>query len=126
MPVDTAQWKQVILQGQYPHSRFFSFTSYVAEGAAADAILDININPDPGSSNPFRQGSLYGPKNNYTVSVSAPNGAPNHVNFGNTTLAWIIYRIYIANRGLGQDGRRSPARGYAGGCKRWQACHRTL
>ena len=99
MPVDTSQWKQVILQGQYPQSRFFSFTTYVAEGAAADAILDINIDPDLGSSNPFRRGST-GQQHNYTVNVGIPNGRPNHVNFGSTTLTWIIYRIYIANRGL--------------------------
>ena len=98
MPVDTTQWKRVILQGQYAQSRFFSFTTYVAQGSAVDAILDINIDPDAGSSNPFRRGSSE--QHNYTVNVGGPNGQTNHVNFGNTTLAWIIYRIYVANRGL--------------------------
>ena len=68
MPVDTAQWKQVILQGQYPQSRFFSFTTYVAKGSTADGIYDINIDPDVGSSNPFRRGSS-GQQDNYTVNV---------------------------------------------------------
>jgi hypothetical protein len=99
VPVDTMQWKQVILQGQYPQSRFFSFTAYVAQGSAVDAILDININPDAGSSNPFRRRSS-GQQHNYTVNVGGPNGQTNQVNFGNTPLAWIIYRIYLSNRGL--------------------------
>jgi hypothetical protein len=99
MPVDTTQVKQVILEGQYPQSRFFSFTTYVAKGAAAGAILDINIDPDAGSSNPFRRGSS-AQQHNYTVNVGGPGGQTNPVNFGSTTLAWIIYRIYIADRGL--------------------------
>jgi hypothetical protein len=106
MPVDTTQWKQVILQGQYPQSRFFSFTTYVAQGSAADSILDINIDPDAGSINPFRPYQKSGPQlfrsseQSYTVNVGGPNGQSNHVNFGNTQLAWIIYRIYLPNKGL--------------------------
>jgi hypothetical protein len=98
-PVDTAQWKQVILQGQYPEARFFSFTTYIAQGPAADAILDINIAPDAGSSNPFLRGSS-GQQHNYTVNVGGPSGQPNQVNFGDTQLEWLVLRIYVANRGL--------------------------
>jgi hypothetical protein len=96
---DTTQWKQVILPGQYAQSRFFSFTTYVAQGAAVDAILDVNIDPDAGSGNPFRRGSS-GQQHNYTVNVGGPSGQANHVNFGDTPLAWIIYRIHVANRGF--------------------------
>jgi len=103
MPVDTTQWKQVILQGQYPRSRFFSVTTYVAQGAASDAILDINIDPDAGSSNPFRRRSS-GQQHDYTVNVGGPSGQTNQVNFGDTPLAWIIYRIYVPNRGLDEMG----------------------
>ena len=99
MPVDTTQWKQVILQGQYPQSRFFSFTTYVARGSTADSTYDINIDPDVGSRNPFRRGSS-GQQHNYTVNVGGPSGQANHVNFGDTRLAWIVYRIYVADRGL--------------------------
>src|SRR3974390_435496 len=99
MPVDTSQWTQVILQGQYPQSRFFSFTTYVAQGSAAGYILDVDINPDAGSSNPFQQGSS-GQQQNYTVNVGGPGGQSNQVNFGATTLAWIVYRIYVPNQGL--------------------------
>jgi hypothetical protein len=100
MPVDTTQWKQVILQGQYPHSRFFSFTTYVAQGAAVDAILDIKINPDAGSSNPFRPSSSIQQQHNYTVNVGGPSAHSNQIPFGDTPLAWIIYRIYLANSGF--------------------------
>jgi hypothetical protein len=99
MPVDTSQYPQVIIQGQYPQSRFFSFTTYVAKGAPAGYTLDVDINPDPGSSNPFQQTPQL-PQHNYTVNVGGMAGQSNQVNFGNTTLAWIIYRIYVPNQGL--------------------------
>lgn len=101
MPVDTTQWTHVIIRGQYPQARFFSFTTYLAEGAAADSILDVNINPDVGSGNPFRQGSS-GQQHNYIINIGGPDAHTNHVNFGDTPLAWIIYRIYLPNKGLDQ------------------------
>lgn len=64
-----------------------------------DAILDVNIDPDAGSGNPFRRGSS-GQQHNYTVNVGGPSGQANHVNFDDTPLAWIIYRIHVANRFL--------------------------
>ena len=99
MPVDTTAWKEVIIKGKYPASRFFSFTTYVAKGAAVDAIHDVDVDPDPGSSNPFRRGSS-GQDHEYTVSVSGGPPARNHINFGDTPLGWIIYRIYVADKGL--------------------------
>ncbi len=97
MPVDTTQWKQVILRGQYPRARFFSFTTYVAQGSVADQILDVDITPNAGSVNPFVNPPNEQPLN-YTVNIGGPSGQTNQVNFGNTQLAWIIYRIYVANR----------------------------
>jgi hypothetical protein len=99
MPVDTSQYPQVIIQGQYPQSRFFSFTTYVAQGASAGSILDVDINPDAGSSNPFQQTPPL-QQHNYTINVGGMAGQSNQVNFGSTTLAWILYRIYVPNQGL--------------------------
>lgn len=45
------------LVGTYPHSRYMSFISYDALGQPVDGIADYQIDPDPGSENPFRPGA---------------------------------------------------------------------
>ena len=51
---------KIILHGQFPHARFFSFTTYGTVngvvGIATSWIFDYKINPDPGSQNPFQPG----------------------------------------------------------------------
>lgn len=42
------------LEGRYPHSRFAAIQSYNLMGSPVDALADYQINPDPGSVNPFR------------------------------------------------------------------------
>jgi len=48
------------LHGDFPHARYTSFTTYKTEngepGVENTFITDVNINPDPGSENPFRAG----------------------------------------------------------------------
>ncbi len=67
MPLDRSRWKSMIIEGEYPQARFFSFVSYTANGAAVDDIVDVDIDPDSGSANPFRQGSSGSGR--YTVTV---------------------------------------------------------
>jgi hypothetical protein len=76
----------IILHGQFPHARFFSFTTYGTVngvvGVATSSIFDYQINPDPGSQNPFQQGVRRDVKNrNFTLTISSEvkpsNPAPN-------------------------------------------------
>src|SRR5271154_5766103 len=65
----------VTLRGQYPHARFFSLTTYVIKGEVpgypSTSIYDEQIDPDPGSINPFRPGeSRYGSNRSYSVTIS--------------------------------------------------------
>lgn len=60
------------LVGTYPHSRYMSFISYDPLGQPVDGIADYQIDPDPGSDNPFRPGARRNtPKNQrrYAVEV---------------------------------------------------------
>ena len=125
MPFDPTRWKSVVITGAYPQARFFSFVSYDASGSVvADhgSLNDVDINPDPGNTSPFREDTVAGELQHYTVTVSrapAAEGEGNFLQFADTRLGWIIYRIYVANKGLernagvplptitvvGQDGR---------------------
>jgi hypothetical protein len=76
----------IILHGQFPHSRFFSFTTYGTVngtvGVATSWIFDYQINPDPGSQNPFQPGVRRDVSNrNFTLTISSEvkpdNPAPN-------------------------------------------------
>ena len=67
------------IRGQYPHARYFSFTlaqqSSTGQLYGGDNIIDVNIDPDPGSRNPFSLGQDRNTKDNrnYTVHVVQGN-----------------------------------------------------
>jgi hypothetical protein len=72
------------ITGQFPHSRFFSIQStepfdpknyHGAFGVGEVPIVDADINPDPGSTNPFRVGANRNATNrNYTVTFESQIG----------------------------------------------------
>jgi hypothetical protein len=101
----------VVLHGKFPHSRFMSLTSYTGIGGQAGfpttSLTDIEINPDPRASNPFRSGtSRTGHRRSYTITLSGDadpgvgNRAPNTLYTGQvgqtatTQFVEVIYRIY--------------------------------
>ncbi len=45
------------ISGQFPHSRFFSFQTSGETGKNVGGLLDEQIKPDPGSTNPFLPGA---------------------------------------------------------------------
>jgi hypothetical protein len=47
---------KIVVKGEFPHMRHWSFVTYTEKGEPRDGINDIDIDPDPGSSNPFRAG----------------------------------------------------------------------
>jgi hypothetical protein len=82
MPLDTAQWKAMVVQGQFPQARLFNFTTYGETGLLTDTIFDANIAPDPGSTNPFATPEAAG-AHNYTVTIGASSpGMTNSLNVG--------------------------------------------
>jgi hypothetical protein len=104
MAVDTNRWKAMVVTGQYPRSRFFSFATYLEGGGVVDSMVDANIAADAGSGNPFAPGAS-GEARNYTLTIDGNAGASgNHIRWGSTPVAYVIYRIYVADRGLSRMG----------------------
>ncbi len=104
------------LKGQFPKARYASINAYDRLGAIQDAVADVQINPDPGSSNPFRVGIRRDvAKRNFTVIVDPdrPPGAPDPNTRANApkrntiytepaagdTIRGIVWRVYIPNKG---------------------------
>jgi hypothetical protein len=110
------------LHGQYPHARFASVQSYNLLGAGVDALVDYEINPDPGSQNPFRPGVRRDVRRRaFTVTLldSPPakpldpdqrNGLPARNVLatkpeGDTTgLHLLLWRVYVPDHGRDLDG----------------------
>ena len=76
----------IILHGQFPHARFYSFTTYGTVngtvGIATSWFFDDQIIPDPGSQNPFQPGVRRDVRNRkFTLTISSEakpdNPAPN-------------------------------------------------
>jgi hypothetical protein len=66
----------IILHGQFPHARFYSFTTYGTVngtvGVATSWFFDYQINPDPGSQNPFQPGVRRDVRDrNFTLTISS-------------------------------------------------------
>jgi hypothetical protein len=107
MPFNSERWQSIVIKGTYPQARFFSFISYVAKGSVVDndngSLIDKDIRPDDGSTNPFVT-TENGP-HNYTITVgsSEPSDNSNFLSLGNTRLVWVIYRIYVPNKGLNRQ-----------------------
>jgi hypothetical protein len=106
MPLDRTLWRSMIIDGVYPKSRFFSFVSYTGNGQAVDDIVDVNIAPNSGSSNPFVRGAS-GVRHQYRVTVGGAASSPNNVTLEpitrETKWAWVIYRIYVPDRALDRN-----------------------
>ena len=67
-----------MLHGQFPHARFFSLTTSSVLGVIRGHLYDVNIKPDPGSTNPYLPGANRNAAHrSYTVTVvDQPTRAP--------------------------------------------------
>ncbi len=66
---------RIVVKGDFPRMRHWSFVTYTDEGTPRDGITDIDIDPDAGSSNPFRPGvSRDVTPRRYTFAIV--NGSP--------------------------------------------------
>jgi len=104
MPLDTSQWQALVVHGQYPEARFFNVSTYTATGALVDTMIDADIIPDPGSTNPFATPLAPG-SHMYTVTISAsPGGATNALRVGGSWVAFVVYRVYVPDHGFDRTG----------------------
>jgi hypothetical protein len=80
MPLDASQWPTMIIDGEYPQARFFDFVTYVVTGAVVDSLIDVDIAPDRGSTNPFVVAAAPKP-HNYRINVGRTKlGSANFLN----------------------------------------------
>ncbi len=83
------------IHGQFPASRYMSFSLYDSSDDELDSIHDTNIAPDPGQNNPFQTA---GPQGTYTITIvygTAPAmPAANTLYTGDQTVVKVYYRVY--------------------------------
>src|SRR6476659_4361867 len=101
------------LHGRYPHARYISLNAY-SGGAPTDALSDVAILPNPGSTNPFVTGNLRNlPARAWRVRVidQAPPAAgqaraPNTIYAQSSSGGAIelFYRVYEPDRHLDLTG----------------------
>lgn len=113
-PLAAAPSARLRIEGEYPEARYFSFNAYDAFERPVGAIADFEIDPDPGSSNPFRRKGGRGDRR-YTAYVEfspkPDRPAPNTLYAGRThegtpnPAGYLIYRVYVP------DDPRDPAGG---------------
>jgi hypothetical protein len=100
-------------RGTYPRARWFSFESYDENLASQGVVDDTEIEPDPGSVNPYQPGLRYRKNQHYTVDVrmtppaERANPHPNvlysgyreNPNYGGaetSAVDGLLYRVYAA------------------------------
>ncbi len=100
----------VVLHGQFPHARsFFLFNYHLV--TPADGVNDVQIVPDPGSTNPFLPGANRAATNrSFTITVTSrpppPAGQPRAANtiYAGQQSVELIYRVYLPDQGQDQTG----------------------
>lgn len=111
------------LAGEYPHGRYMSFNAYGPDpatgepGLPLDALADVEIVPDDGSTNPFAPGAdRTVTERSYTVTVvgeAPPTGTGRAANTlyarspaadGEATEAQLIFRLYVPDDGTEPRG----------------------
>jgi len=106
---------RIRITGRFPHARYMSFNVYDNAQRPLDAVADVELAPDPGSSNPFAPGASrtvsarsytafidFGPvpakrAPNTLYTGTGQNGTPNESGS-------FIYRVYIPDRGRDETG----------------------
>jgi hypothetical protein len=102
------------LTGQFPHARYMSLQTYSIALQTASNLRDEQIDPDPGSTNPFRAGADRNATNrSYTVRIvngrGPASGGPANTLYNNSTDGTkygvaLAYRIYLPDRVAGAFG----------------------
>lgn len=102
---------KIVLKGEFPTMRHWGFVTYTEEGTPRDGIHDVELDPDPGSFNPFRSGVRRDvTPRHYTFSIE--NGMPPDPRPRNTvytlsdpgTAIAMHMRNYVPDRSLDWTG----------------------
>lgn len=101
-PLAPSSSTEVIISGQYPSARYFSLHVYNDTGEALGSIYDQEIEPDPGSANPFQAKPHKVAGRSYHVTIrfepKPADPAPNTFYTGEPSAspaALLVYRVYV-------------------------------
>jgi len=101
-PLTPSSSNEVVISGEYPSARYFSFHVYNDEGEALGSIYDQEIAPDPGSANPYVAKPRKGTARSYHVTIrfepTPADPAPNTFYAGEPSaspVALLVYRVYV-------------------------------
>lgn len=103
------------ITGRYPHARYFSFNVYDAAQRPLDALADVEIRPDAGSTDPFDAGAARtAAKRDWTAFVDfgpiPEHRAANTLYTGTgqtpapNTGGTLILRLYVPDKGRDETG----------------------
>lgn len=109
---------RLTMRGQFPHARYFKIALYRFErntfiALGGEDLAGWDIEPDPGSGNPYRVGSDRSVKDrNYTVHVLKENAPKNPDDRAKNTMhagreeraIQVVFRIYVTDEGFDGAG----------------------
>jgi hypothetical protein len=100
---------RIRIEGQYPHARYISWNVYDAAARPIDALSDVELAPDPGSTNPFLpSASRTAEQRDYTAFIEVgprpEQPAPNTLYTGDSQGGTFLYRVYVPDSGRDQKG----------------------
>jgi hypothetical protein len=100
---------RIRIEGEFPYARYISWNVYDAAGRPIDALSDVQLRPDPGSSNPFLPGAdRFATPRTYTAWIEfgprPANPAPNTLYTGDSPTGQVWYRVYVPDRGRDAKG----------------------
>lgn len=105
------------ITGQFPYARFMSITVYAGRaGVVVDHLIDSQIVPDKGSTNPFRPfANRQATRRSYTIYIQQgsipPSGrAPNTLYTGPYHPVRLMYRVYAPDQGADNFGNAPKPR----------------
>lgn len=105
---------KLLLEGRFPHARYMSLNAY-SDGAPADTLTDVDVEPRKGSVNPFLPGArrnVPDSKRKFEIEVvDAPAPAEGEPRRPNTLYAAsnggvqeLLHRVYVPDKGRPSDG----------------------
>jgi hypothetical protein len=100
---------RIRIEGEYPHARYISWNVYDAAARPIDALSDVQLAPDPGSTNPFMPGAdRTVTERSYTAFIEVgpkpAQPAPNTLYTGDSRGGTFLYRVYVPDAGRDEKG----------------------
>src|SRR5919106_1564601 len=100
---------RIRIEGHYPYARYIAWNVYDASARPIDALSDVQLQPDPGSSDPFLPGAdRFALPRTYTAWIEfgprPADPAPNTLYTGDSPAGQFWYRVYVPDRGRDAKG----------------------